>query len=109
MGGTKYDVDPARVTEARGDVLAIHKELSTDYQTLSTSVEALLTSGWRGKARDAYAKGWADWLDGASKVLAGLEEMGGLLGLTRESYDKNEDVTSAQIQAAATRVRTRLS
>ncbi len=109
MGGTKYDVDPARVEEARGDVLAIHKELSKDYQTLSTSIEALLTSGWRGKARDAYAKGWADWLRSASEVMAGLEEMGGLLGLTRASYDTNEDVTSAQMQAAASRVRTRLS
>lgn len=104
-----YDVELARMARARGDVLSIHRELSRDYQTLSRSVEALLSSGWRGKARDAYAKGWADWLEGSANVLAGLEEMGGLLGITRSQYQENDDVTAGQMRAAATRVRTRLT
>lgn len=104
-----YDVELARVARARADVLSIHQELSRDYQSLSRSVDALLTSGWKGKARDAYAKGWADWLDAAGNVLAGLEEMGGLLGVTRSQYQDNDDVTAEQMHAAATRIRTRLS
>ena len=104
-----YDVETARMAKARDDVVSIHGELSKDYATLGTSVEALLTSGWRGKARDAYADGWADWLDGASAVLAGLEEMGTLLGVTRATYVQNDDVTAGQMAAAAQRVRTRLT
>ena len=104
-----YDVETARLATARDDVVSIHAELSKDYSTLTKSVEALLTGGWRGPARDAYAKGWADWLDGASAVLAGLEEMGDLLGVNRSVYVRNEDVTSAQMRATATKIRTRLS
>lgn len=104
-----YDVELARMAKARTDVLSIHQELTRDYRTLSRTVDALLTSGWRGKARDAYAKGWADWLEASSDVLAGLEEMGGLLGITRAQYQENDDVTAEQMHAAATRVRTRLS
>lgn len=104
-----YDVEPARMAQARVNLVSIHEELSRDYTTLSTSVEGLLASGWRGPARDAYAKGWADWLEGAGSVLAGLEEMGSLLGVTRSTYVQNDDVTAAQMQAAATKIRTRLS
>jgi WXG100 family type VII secretion target len=104
-----YDVETARMARARDDVVAIHGELSKDYTTLSSSVEALLASGWRGKARDSYAEGWADWLEGAGAVLAGLEEMGTLLGVTRATYVQNDDTTAAQMAAAAQRVRTRLT
>ncbi len=104
-----YDVETPRMAKARADVVSIHEELSKDYTTLSFSVDALLTSGWRGLARDAYEKGWADWLDGAGSVLAGLEEMGVLLGVNRSAYVQNDDVTAAQMHAAATKIRTRLS
>lgn len=104
-----YDVETARMATARDDVIAIHGELSHDYAALSRNVEALLTSGWRGKARDSYADGWADWLEGASAVLAGLEEMGTLLGVNRSVYVQNDDTTAGQMAAAAQRVRTRLT
>ncbi len=104
-----YDVETAQMARARADVVGIHEELTKDYRALSTSVDALLTSGWRGPARDAYARGWADWLDGAASVLAGLEEMGTLLGVSSSVYVQNDDVTAAQMHAAATKIRTRLS
>ena len=104
-----YDVDTARMATARADVVDIHEELTKDFATLSASVDSLLTSGWRGPARDAYARGWADWLDGAGSVLAGLEEMGSLLGVNRAVYVENDDVTAAQMHAAATKIRTRLT
>lgn len=97
------------MAKARDEVVAIHQELSKDYGALGKSVDGLLTSGWRGKARDSYADGWADWLQGASGVLAGLEEMGTLLGVTRSTYVQNDDTTAGQMRAAAQRVRTKLS
>ncbi len=104
-----YDVDQQRLASAREDVINLHAEVSRDYKALAKSVDSLLASGWSGRAAEAYANGWADWLEGASSVLAGLEEMGTLLGVNHSVYQKNEDITSAAMRAAETRIRTRLS
>jgi len=71
--------------------------VSRDYKALPRSVDSLL------------ATGWADWLEGASNVLAGLEGMGTLLRVNHSVYQHNEDATSAAMSAAATKIRTRLS
>ncbi len=92
-----------------GRVLSLHEELSRDAATLGRSVEELLDTGWGGLAADSYAKGWADWLEGAGTVLAGLDELGSLLGVNRATYQENEDTTSAWLRAASDRVRSRLS
>lgn len=42
------------------------------------SVDALL-GGWRGAAASSYAEGWAEWRDGADRVLEGLAAMATLL------------------------------
>ncbi len=104
-----YDIDQQRLVTAREDVISPHTEVSRDYKALARSVDSLLSTGWEGRAAEAYARGWADWLEGASNVLAGLEEMGTLLGVNHSVYQHNEDVTSAAMSAAATKIRTRLS
>jgi len=105
----EFDVDLARVARARDEVLSLHEELARDAATLGRSVDELLSAGWSGLAADSYARGWADWLEGAGTVLAGLEEMGSLLGVNRATYQENEDTTSARLRAASDRVRSRLS
>lgn len=103
-----YDVVLAEMAQARTEVLDLHAEVVKDYTALSKQVEVLL-DGWEGRAADSYRTAWRDWLDGALSVIDGLEEMGGLLGLTHSSYGDYENATVDAMHGAATRIRTRLA
>lgn len=53
-----YDIDQQRLVTAREDVISLHTEVSRDYKALARSVDSLLSTGWEGRAAEAYARGW---------------------------------------------------
>lgn len=103
-----YDIDQQRLVTARGRRLPACRGVQ-GLQGPPKVGRLLARDRLAGRAAEAYARVWADWLEGASNVLAGLEGMGTLLRVNHSVYQHNEDVTSAAMSAAATKIRTRLS
>jgi WXG100 family type VII secretion target len=60
------------------------------------SVDGLLGT-WRGSAATAYAEGWAEWRDGAARVLDGLSTMAGLLDAVSADLSATDTTSGAAL------------
>lgn len=65
-------------------------EVGDRLEQIGREVDALLGSGWRGRASTGFADGWGQWRSGAREVIDGLDRMGALLGASGRDYDTAE-------------------
>jgi WXG100 family type VII secretion target len=101
--------DPAALARAQAMIAEIASNLVTERQTLDRSVDGLLGSGWSGAAADEYRQAWAEWRDGADRVLAALHAESELLGSTRTAYLAADDGSVRTTAPISARLQDRLS
>ncbi|GAA2053326.1 WXG100 family type VII secretion target [Williamsia deligens] len=87
-------VTPAEVTSASQGIRSAADTLDDRVQALSSRVEALLGSGWKGQAADAFRRDWEQWLHGAKEV---VDSMSALLASTAHDYSRQESSNAAAV------------
>ena len=89
---------------AVADLRATADRLRDDRDQVARQVDRLLDGAWSGAAASAYAEGWADWKDGAARVLAGLETMGHLLAATHAGLVRSDDSSGGSLALLTARL-----
>jgi WXG100 family type VII secretion target len=80
------------------------ERLAADRDRAAYDVDSLLRTGWSGRAADAFAAAWDDWLAGAREVLDSLDAMTGAMAATRADLQ----ITDGGVAATGTSLRERL-
>jgi WXG100 family type VII secretion target len=73
----------------------ISDDVHAEMGVLRREMDELLTGGWQGAAAEGFARGWDQWLRGATDVVDGLGSMGRLLGESGQTY-QGVDAASAE-------------
>jgi WXG100 family type VII secretion target len=97
-------LDHTAFRAAVADLHASADRLRDDRDRIAREVDGLLDGGWSGAAASAYAEGWADWKDGAARVLAGLEAMAHLLDATQADLVRGDDSSGGSLARLSTRL-----
>ncbi|GAA3710270.1 WXG100 family type VII secretion target [Gordonia hankookensis] len=66
---------------------------------LQARVEKFLDSGWEGRAANAFREDWELWLDGARKVVGGLDATASLLGSAGQTYAATEVANTRELSS----------
>lgn len=93
----ELSVTPAEVTSASQGIRSAAGTLDDRVRALTSRVEALLGSGWKGQAADAFRRDWEQWLHGAKDVVGGLDSMSSLLASSAHSYSSQESANAASV------------
>lgn len=100
----QLQLEDAAFDRAVSEVARTHDDLVRARDSLTSRVQGLLGSGWSGQAADEYAEAWADWEDGAGRVLDGLAHLGAVMAQVKASLLAQDDDELARMS----RVRARL-
>lgn len=92
--GTGFEVDSVALAQAEDLVATIAKDVKSERATLGGVVEGFLGDGWTGAAASQYGEAWADWRDGADRLLDALERVSTSMGIARR------ELTSSDVRAA---------
>jgi WXG100 family type VII secretion target len=80
------------------------ERLAADRDRAAHDVDSLLRAGWSGRAAEAFAAAWDDWLAGAREVLDSLEAITGAMAATQADLQ----CTDTEVAAATRRLWERL-
>ncbi|WP_299575266.1 WXG100 family type VII secretion target [uncultured Williamsia sp.] len=94
-------VTPAEVTSASNGIRSAADTLDDRVRALTSRVEELLGSGWKGQAADAFRRDWEQWLHGAKDVVGGLDSMAALLASSAQSYSSQESANTSAVGQSA--------
>ena len=97
-------LDHTAFRAAVADVRTAADRLRDDRDRVAREVDDLLDGGWSGPAATAYAEGWADWKDGAARVLAGLDAMGRLLEAAHADLLESDGSSGGALARLTTRL-----
>jgi WXG100 family type VII secretion target len=59
--------------------------------------QRLFGTGWHGPAASAFRLGWAQWVDGATAMLAALDELAVLLGSSSAGYASTDEAVRVSL------------
>ena len=59
--------------------------------------QQLFGTGWHGSAASAFRLGWEQWVDGASAMLAALDELALLLGSSAAGYASTDEAVRVSL------------
>ena len=82
-------------TAARARVIG--DELAEEVARTRRQAVALCTEGWRGRAREAFDRGFADWDVGARELIAALERLAESLEDCGRAYASCDAVASDEL------------
>lgn len=95
---TGFGVAPEELQACGARLARISDDIRSEMRALSGEVDALFGGDWQGEAAQGFAAGWQEWEAGAREVLAGLAEMGQLLGDTGRDYTAMDDSSASTIE-----------
>ncbi|MGC5258228.1 WXG100 family type VII secretion target [Gordonia sp. DT218] len=84
------EASPEELAKTSRSLGASADHLDDRVRALQARVETFLDSGWEGKAANAFRRDWELWLDGARKVVGGLDTTASLLGSAGQGYAAQE-------------------
>jgi WXG100 family type VII secretion target len=87
------DADFAALQDASTLVDEIARTLATEKARMHERITLLVSEGWSGEAADQYRQAWADWVDGADKVLAALHAESTLIATHRVQLHASDQST----------------
>lgn len=93
------------LAEAVAAVRRTEDSLAATRSRAAVRVEALLDGGWSGRAADAFASAWWEWLDGAAVVARGLADTGEALAATDRDLAASDLTASDRSSLLADRLR----
>lgn len=95
-----YAVEPAELERCAALLAATAGQCRGALTGLQATANELLNA-WHGAAGAAFRLGWAQWLDGATAMLAGLDGMAAALGSSGLEYAATDDAVRAGLAGAA--------
>jgi WXG100 family type VII secretion target len=93
-----FDATPIELRVCGTMLADISREVRAEMDVVQGEMDALLGSGWQGRAAEGFAQGWEQWQAGANDVLAGLTAMARLLDATGQDYDSVDNTSAGTVQ-----------
>lgn len=90
-------VDTDAVNEAGRMAHALARELIDALKAADGDVDALLASGWSGRAATSYEAAWRQVLDGGIDLIRALVDSAELLGVAAADYAAQDDTSAARL------------
>lgn len=97
-----YAVEPAELArvEALAGSAAAHARAAVDQ--VRAEGQRLFGTGWYGPAASAFRLGWEQWVDGATAMLAALDELAALLGSSAVGYASTDEAVRGRLAQETT-------
>ncbi|UGT53127.1 WXG100 family type VII secretion target [Nocardia asteroides] len=98
--GQSLAIVPDEVRAVGRYVYGIADALRTALDSASREVEALLGDGWTGDLAAEFGTGWSETNSGGNQIFLALTEMAEKLGVTADTYQKQDTTNSYAINMA---------
>lgn len=100
MSGGVYGVSPEELARVSRLIASTAAGLSSELGALDSEVSEFVGSGWHGGSAGAFAEQWVKFHEGAKLVHQGLSQMSSLLTSNKQSFENQEAVNAASVDAA---------
>ncbi|MBW3086913.1 hypothetical protein KEM60_03142 [Austwickia sp. TVS 96-490-7B] len=97
----QFSADIAALRQAATEVAEAKTHLTNKRDSISKSVDSLISSGWQGNACKAYTTAWREWCHAADEVLAGLDQMGRAISASLADYQSQDEAASRGLARSA--------
>ncbi len=81
-----YVVEPADLARVEAIAVAAAAQARVAVERVRAEGHRLFGTGWHGAAASAFRLGWEQWAEGATAMLAALDELAALLGSSAAGY-----------------------